>query len=74
MKLVNCDNCPCKNSDIENGSECNLGYDIEYTNKFSINPNKWFTVSRNCRLVEIVIDTINGPESHKPIIVTITEE
>ena len=27
IQLTICDNCPCRNSDIEDGSSCNLGYD-----------------------------------------------
>jgi len=31
MKTVVCDSCPCLNNDIEQESQCNLGYDILYS-------------------------------------------
>lgn len=49
-QVVECTNCPCRNIDYENGSECNLKYDMTYgwtRDKRHIN------CSKNCELINI---------------------
>jgi len=29
LEMTNCEDCPCKNSDYEQGSDCNLNYEID---------------------------------------------
>jgi hypothetical protein len=52
MRFVNCNNCPCLNSDNEYGSDCNLGYIQDYV-LVSEEPRKHLHISPNCELVEI---------------------
>ena len=51
MKI--CDRCPCLNHDYENGSWCNLDYDLEYV---ELGTGKWHTISKNCKLLKIVTE------------------
>jgi len=54
MKVFICDECPCKNTDIEGGESCNLGSGIL---KF-YNPGEGsLTISKNCELVELTTKT-----------------
>jgi len=49
--IVICDDCPCENTDYENGSTCNIsGEDLD--SKRGTN-DKWYTISKDCRLKEI---------------------
>lgn len=44
-----CNSCPCLNTDIENGSSCNLEYESE-----SYETSKdWLELSPNCKLESI---------------------
>jgi hypothetical protein len=49
LQAVICDNCPCRNYDDEDGSTCNLDFDIKYSKKYYY--------SSNCRLGSITSDT-----------------
>ena len=50
-KIV-CDNCPCLNSDQEEGTSCNLGYDI-YPESKQIGNGHIYDISNNCGLEQI---------------------
>ena len=51
MKFTMCDGCPCLNSDYEQGSECNLGYDSQYR-RLKVDGD-WHDCSTNCGLQHI---------------------
>jgi hypothetical protein len=48
-----CDDCPCRNIDYEQGSHCNIGYNMEYE---VTEDKEWVSCSDNCGLKEIVYD------------------
>ena len=48
--VILCDHCPCLNSDIEEGSWCNLGFEAQYT---KCSDGRWKTISKDCELISI---------------------
>jgi hypothetical protein len=55
MKI--CNDCPCLNDCVENGSECKLSFKTEYTN---IHDFGWATISSNCGLKWVEYVALDG--------------
>lgn len=57
MRLTNCSECPCMNSDNEDGNECNLGYSTGYVDAIFLIDEKIIrvktTMSPDCQLLKI---------------------
>ena len=52
MNYTFCDGCPCRNSDYEQGSSCNLDYDADYR-QLKVD-GEWHECSTNCELDHIL--------------------
>ena len=56
-----CDNCPILNNDTEEGSWCNLGFDIDDYTKLVVRKLHVFsyerhTVAKDCKLEKLVLN------------------
>lgn len=56
-RYVVCDECPCRNNDYEQPSECNLGYEMGYVKvDLSDDPKtKFLYLSPNCELIAVKV-------------------
>lgn len=48
--LIDCQGCPCLNSDYEQGCDCNLGYHTQYG---KLSDGNWHQFSEDCGLTGI---------------------
>jgi hypothetical protein len=56
LKMVNCEQCPCLNTDIERGSSCNLGFATKMRKTKSGN---FVTSSRVDACALVMVMTVN---------------
>ncbi len=50
MRVIICESCPCRNSDYENGSDCNLGYNC-WLSSFNVDGKREsYYYSDDCKL------------------------
>lgn len=61
-EVTPCEDCPCKNSDCEQGSDCNLGFDMSLSWTES---GELGYASNNCELE--IIKYSGGKEFIKPL-------